>query len=84
MSGIAGNAKRAKDGVCLSPIGSVTQAMHAKDVLARSGIYVSVVRNDPSQTRHGCAYAISYPCEEERTVRGALRRAGFRWRGGGR
>ena len=70
------------DRACLSPIGSVTQAMHAKEILGQNGISVTVVRNDPSTTKHGCAYAISYPCEQERTIRGILRKAGFRWHGG--
>lgn len=67
---------------CVAPIGSITQALRARDVLAREGIGVTVVRNDPAATRHGCAYAISYPCDRERQIRGALRGAGFRWRGG--
>lgn len=70
--------------ICLSPAGSITQAMHAKEVLLRGGVAVTVVRNDPSATKSGCAYAISYPCERERTVRNLLRAAGIRWRGGSR
>ncbi len=70
--------------MCLVPIGAITQAMHAKEVLARGGIVATVVRNDPAATGYGCAYAVSYPCEQEREARRLLRRAGIRSRGGGR
>lgn len=70
--------------LCLSPIGAITQAMRAKEVLARGGIMATVVRNDPAATGYGCAYAVSYPCEQEREVRRLLRRAGIHPRGGGR
>lgn len=81
---INGDFRDLPDETCTAPIGSVTQAMHARDILARNGIPVTVVRNDPATTRHGCAYAISYPCEKERVIRAALRSAGIRWRGGTR
>lgn len=71
-------------GICLSPIGAITQAMRAKSVLSRGGIAATVVRNDPAATGSGCAYAVSYPCEREREVRRLLRGAGIRTRGGGR
>ncbi|MBQ3639571.1 MAG: DUF3343 domain-containing protein [Clostridia bacterium] len=74
--------KTARRDPCLSPVGSITQALRARDVLAREGIGVTVVRNDPAATRHGCAYAISYPCDRERQIRGILRGAGLRLRGG--
>ena len=70
--------------MCLAPVGSITQAMRAKEVLARGGIAVTVVRNDPATTGSGCAYAVSYLCAQERTVRRLLRGAGIRSRGGGR
>ena len=75
---------RTRRETCIAPVGSITQALHARDVLARDGIAVTVVRNDPAKTRHGCAYAISYSCERERQIRNALRGAGIRWRGGAR
>ena len=68
--------------LCVAPIGPITQALYAREILARHGVPVTVVRNDPAATRPGCAYAISYPCERERTVRAALRGAGIRWHGG--
>ena len=75
---------RAWQQTCIAPIGSITQALRARDVLARDGVAVTVVRNDPAATRHGCAYAISYPCERERQIRSTLRGEGIRWRGGAR
>ena len=77
-------ANRTEPRYCVAPVGSVTQAVHARDALAREGVPATVVRNDPATTRHGCDYAISYPCERERTVRAALRSAGIRWRGSAR
>ena len=77
-----GPTDKVRRDTCIAPVGSITQALHARDVLARNGVSVTVVRNDPAQTRHGCAYAISYPCEQERQIRSILRGAGIRWRGG--
>ena len=71
-------------GLCIAPVGAITQAMHARDVLARGGIAATVVRNDPAATGSGCAYAVSYPCERERMARRLLRGAGIHPRGGGR
>ena len=70
--------------LCLAPVRAITQAMHARDILTRGGITATVVRNDPAATGSGCAYAVSYPCERERTVRRLLRGAGIRPRGGGK
>lgn len=70
--------------VCALAIGSVTQAMHAREVLLRGGVAATVVRNNPATTKSGCAYAISYPCRQEKTVRLLLRGAGIRWRGSAR
>lgn len=78
------NAEKTRRTACVAPIGSITQALRARDLLARDGVAVTVVRNDPTATRHGCAYAISYPCDRERQIRSILRGAGFRWRGGTR
>ena len=68
--------------ICLAPVGAITQAMRAKEVLAHGGIAATVVRNDPAATGYGCAYAVSYPCGQEREVRRLLRRVGIRPRGG--
>ncbi len=71
-------------GMCLLSIGAVTPAMRAREVLLRGGIPATVVRNDPAATGSGCAYAVSYPCGQERLARRLLRGAGIRARGGGR
>ena len=71
-------------GTCLLPVGTVTRAMHAKEVLARGGIAAVVVRNDPAATGSGCAYAVSYACGREREVRRLLRADGIRPYGGKR
>lgn len=72
---------------CIAVIGSVTQAMRARRALENAGVRAEVVKADSSGTRRGCAYAVSYPCAEERRVRTALQSAGIgvrRWGGGSR
>ncbi|MBR2352978.1 MAG: DUF3343 domain-containing protein [Clostridia bacterium] len=56
---------------CTAGIGSLTQAMRAQKVLAASAIPSRVIKSDAS-SRHGCAYALSFSCEQERNVRHIL------------
>ena len=74
--------KKTGPAFCSVPVGSITQAMHARELLGRRGIRAEVVRNDPASSRSGCAYAVSCSCSQERTVRSILRSAGFRRNGG--
>ena len=67
---------------CLAVIGSMTQAMKAQRALANAAIFAKVEKADSSMTRRGCAYAVSYACEQEANVREVLRNAGIRVRGG--
>lgn len=39
-------------------VNSVTHAIKAKNVLNSSGIYAQVVRNDKSDRKEGCGYAV--------------------------
>ena len=34
--------------LCVAPIGPITQALYAREILARHGVPVTVVRNDPA------------------------------------
>ena len=63
---------------CAAAIGSVTQAMHARGLLAEAAVFATVVKNDPALTGRGCAWGISYPCAMERAVREILRKNGVR------
>lgn len=63
---------------CIAVIGSVTQAMHAQNVLATSAIRVEVVKADSSITGRGCAYALMYPCVMEESIQSVLKSAGIR------
>ena len=66
---------------CIAVIGSTTQAMNAQGVLARAGIRVEMIKAaDSMGSGRGCAYALSFPCEQEATVKTVLRTAGIRVR----
>ena len=67
---------------CVAVIGSMTQAMKAQRALANAAIFAKVEKADSSMTRRGCAYAISYACDQEANVREILRTARIRVRGG--
>ena len=69
-----------EQGECVAVIGSMTQAMRAQSVLASSAIRTEVIKADSSQTRRGCAYALSYPCAQDENVKRVLRDAGIRVR----
>ena len=70
-----------EQGECVAVIGSMTQAMRAQSVLASSAIRTEVIKADSSQTRRGCAYALSFSCLQEAIVKSVLRDAGIRVRG---
>ena len=67
-----------KSGECVAVIGSMTQAMRAQSILASAAIRASIVKADSSKTGSGCAYALSYSCEQDDNVRGVLYNAGIR------
>ena len=68
---------------CLIVIGSLTQTMKAQNALSNAAIFSRVEKADSATARHGCAYALSYPCSQEANVRAVLKNAGIRGRGGG-
>ena len=69
-------------GDCIAVIGSVTQAMRAKSILAERGIRTEVIKVDSSVTGRGCAYGLMYSCLLDETVRTTLHAAGVRVRRG--
>ena len=63
---------------CICVIGSMTQAMKAQNVLAMAAIRAEVIKADSTKTKQGCAYAVTYPCVQERNVMETFRQAGIR------
>ena len=71
---------KGKTNECLAEIGTVTQAMKAQNALTVSAIPSKVIKSRSS--RHGCIYAVSYPCGIESDVRDILGKIGIsisRW-----
>ena len=58
--------------MCVASAKNITQAMRIRDALARGGIEADIVSVDPSVTRRGCAYGVSFPCEYEWKVKRIL------------
>jgi len=65
---------------CAVTLGSLTQAMQAQEKLAGAAVRAEVVKADSSRTKNGCAYALSFPCEQARIVERILQGAGIRYR----
>ncbi len=66
---------------CVCVIGSVTQTMRAQKLLSAKGIRTDLIKADAEQTGDGCAYALSYSCMQNDTVRVILQNAGIAPRG---
>jgi hypothetical protein len=61
----------------IAAIGSLTGAIKAQRALARMGISAEIVSLSPGETRHGCAYGISFAAAGSAAVRRSLRAAGI-------
>ena len=59
----------------VAAIGSMTAAIKAQRALERAGIPAQVVSLSPTETRHGCAYGVSYAADRHPSARQALRLA---------
>lgn len=57
---------------CTAAMGSLTYAIKAQRALAEGGITCEIVKLDSSMTRRGCAYGVTFSCEEQRAVRAVL------------
>ena len=68
-------------GTCVAAIGSMTQALAAQRVLGAEGFLTGVEAVDPTKTRRGCSYGVSFFCAYENRIREILKRAGLRVRG---
>lgn len=63
---------------CIATIPSLNTCIKAQKALSSYGYYCKVVSVDPRLTRRGCAYGIQFSCDDERSVRQILSRAGIR------
>ena len=57
---------------CTAALGSLTYAIKAQRALAENGLACEIVKLDSSMTRRGCAYGVTFSCEEQRAVRSIL------------
>ncbi len=58
---------------CELPIGALTAAMRAQEVLARAAIPTYVIKKEkPHGKGRGCIYGLSYSCSQESNLRNVL------------
>ncbi len=72
--------------MCVLTMKSMTNALRAKGVLQSRGIFSDVIHLDPSVTARGCAYGITFACDETDGIRRILDGKGIEygeWIGGG-
>ena len=67
-------------GLCTAVVGSMTQAMRARSVLAEAAIRATLTKISSSKTHNGCAYGVDFPCPQSGNVRMILDGAGIRVR----
>ena len=65
---------------CVAVIGSMTRTMRAQSVLASAAIRAQIIKADSLQGKHGCVYALSYPCSQAGNVKRILSDAGVKVR----
>ena len=61
--------------VCVATMPSMTLAFKAEKTLAAVGIPCEIDSLLPGESKHGCAYGLLFPCENERRIRALLRGA---------
>ncbi len=60
---------------CVATMSSITLAFKAEKTLAAVGIPCEIISLLPGESKHGCAYGLLFPCENERRIRALLRSA---------
>ena len=60
-------------------VGSVTQAIKARKLLAREGIMSKLVKTDAGQRARGCAYGVEFSSKELFGVADVLRSNGIHY-----
>lgn len=62
-------------GTCTATFESMTLAAKAQHALSHAAIRTEVIKLDSSQSRHGCAWGLEFPCAQEQNVRTVLSNA---------
>lgn len=63
--------------LCLAALGPMTAAIKAQRALLGGGIKAEVEALSPTESRRGCAYGVSFPCEKRDHARALFRSAGI-------
>ncbi len=72
------NAAEKDKRVCVAAIGSVTSAMSAQSALSSASIRSNVLKINSAKSGVGCAYGISFACNQGDNVKEILRSSGIR------
>ena len=56
--------------MCITEVGSVTQAMKYQEILEKYAIPSKIIKTESS--RRGCVYALSYACAQQNNVNALL------------
>ena len=65
--------------MCVATMKSMTYAMKTKRLLENAGIGAEIVNLDPSLTKRGCAYGVSFQKGREEEVKRLLRTRGIEY-----
>lgn len=55
--------------LCIATCRSMTDALRAMKTMESKGIRCRIVNLDPTVTKNGCAYGVSFNCDDESKVR---------------
>lgn len=58
--------------ICIAAIGSLTLSLKAQRMLQAAGLAAEVLALSREETRQGCAYGVSFPCNVRNQVRNTL------------
>lgn len=62
---------------CVAALGTMTMAIKGSHLLAQGGIRAQVVALSPAETKRGCGYGVSFPCEQAEQVKRLFKGAHF-------
>lgn len=69
-----------RTGVCTAVLGSMTAALQAEHALSAASLWGTIVKVGSGNARSGCAYGITFPCSQKRSVTEILSESGIRVR----
>ena len=64
--------KKPQSTVCIAAVGSLTLSLKAQRILQEAGLTARVVSLLREETRQGCAYGVSFSCDEKPLVKATL------------